>query len=66
MSLKAVTKCPFLSRVPSAFLNNAGPSLNMYGQRCPIMGRLFHLAGAGKGGQAALQAQGSKTLSLGE
>ena len=52
--------CPFLSRVSSSFLGHAGASLNMYGQRCPIMARLFHRVAASGGHQ------GAKTLTLGE
>uniref|UniRef100_H2YQT1 5-aminolevulinate synthase n=1 Tax=Ciona savignyi TaxID=51511 RepID=H2YQT1_CIOSA len=32
-----VSKCPFLTRVPSQFLRKAGQSLVSYAQRCPVM-----------------------------
>ena len=63
MSVNAVSaKCPFLARVPASFLGHAGPSLNMYGQRCPVMARMFHRAAPGGFNRAPL----TKTLSLGE
>ena len=66
MTVNAVSsKCPFLTRVPSTFLGRAGPSLNMYGQRCPVMGRLFHRAATG-GAKPAHPVLGTKTLTLGE
>lgn len=67
MTVNAVSsKCPFLTRVPSSFLNHSGPSLNMYGQRCPVMVRLFHRAATGEGAKAVQPTQGAKTLTLGE
>ena len=42
MSYAAVSKCPFLSRVSKTFLQHSGSSLDMYGQRCPVMAKLFH------------------------
>lgn len=64
MTVNAVSsKCPFLTRVPSNFLSHAGSSLNMYGQRCPVMARLFHRAATGQGGTTTL---GTRTLTLGE
>ena len=66
MSMNAVSsKCPFLARVPSSFLGHAGPSLNMYGQRCPVMARMFHRTAAG-GTKTAQTAPMTKTLTLGE
>uniref|UniRef100_H2XYE1 5-aminolevulinate synthase n=1 Tax=Ciona intestinalis TaxID=7719 RepID=H2XYE1_CIOIN len=32
-----VSKCPFLTRVPSNFLRKAGQSVVSYAQRCPVM-----------------------------
>lgn len=32
-----VRRCPFLSRVPQAFLQKAGKSLLFYAQNCPKM-----------------------------
>ena len=67
MTLNAVTaKCPFLTRVPSSFLGHAGPSLGMYGQRCPVMARLFHRMATGEGKQGVQPREGAKTLTLGE
>lgn len=64
MTLNAVcSKCPFLTRVSSDFLSHAGPSLNMYGQRCPVMVRLFHRGAAGQGGTPT---QGRRALTLGK
>jgi 5-aminolevulinate synthase len=55
MSVNAVSaKCPFLARVPASFLGYAGPSLNMYGQRCPVMARMFHRAAPGGSNAAPL------------
>ena len=49
MSVSApVTKCPFIARVSSTYLLKAGNSLGMYGQRCPVMSKLFHNS-SGKG-----------------
>ena len=63
MSVNAVSsKCPFLARVPTAFLGHAGPSINMYGQRCPVMARMFHRAAPGGSRPAPV----AKTLTLGE
>ena len=47
MSLSTAAKCPFLSRVPTSYLQSSGSSLNMYGQKCPVMSRLFHAATGG-------------------
>ena len=44
MSYAAVSKCPFLTKVSTNFLRHAGGSLGMYGQRCPVMSKLFHTA----------------------
>ena len=44
MSLSAASKCPFLTRVSPTFLRHSGSSLGMYGQRCPVMSKLFHTA----------------------
>ena len=63
MSVNAVSsKCPFLARVPATFLGHAGPSLNMYGQRCPVMARMFHRAAPGGSNAAPL----GKSLTLGK
>lgn len=60
MSITAVSKCPFLGRVSTKFLRNAGGSLGMYGQSCPVMSRLFHSAMSGA------KTATRKPLSLGE
>ena len=36
------SKCPFLGRVSSTFLQKAGGSIGVYGQNCPVMSRLLH------------------------
>ena len=59
----AASKCPFLTRVPASFLGHAGASLNMYGQRCPVMARMFHRSANGAAGKTAPVA---RTLTLGE
>ena len=63
MSAPVAAKCPFLSTVPAKFINCAGKSLGMYGQRCPVMSKLFHTAVAGSGRQAVGR---GKTIPLGE
>lgn len=60
MSLSIATKCPFVSAVPKSFLQHAGASLNMYGQKCPVMSRLFHA------GTSSIKNSGRKSLSLGK
>lgn len=30
-------RCPFLARVPQAFLQQSKPSLVVYAQKCPVM-----------------------------
>ena len=61
MSLSAASKCPFLTRVPSTFLRNCGSSIGMYGQRCPVMSKLFHTAVG-----AARQGANRKPVTLGK
>lgn len=61
MSFSAASKCPFLTRVPSTFLRNCGSSIGMYGQRCPVMSKLFHTAVG-----AARQGANRKPITLGK
>lgn len=35
------SKCPFLGKVSSKFLQHSGSSLGVYAQNCPVMSRLF-------------------------
>ena len=69
MSFSAASKkCPFLAQVSTNYLQKSGASLGMYGQKCPVMSRLFHTAsraaGGGVGNGAATPSK--QTLSLGE
>lgn len=62
MSFSAATsQCPFVSRVSTKFLQKSGKSLGMYGQKCPVMSKLFHTAAKHAVGPGEKQA-----LSLGE
>lgn len=64
MSLSVAAKCPFLGRVSSNFLQHSGNSLGMYGQKCPVMSKLFHSALASA--KSTVGTSGKKGLSLGE
>ena len=35
------SKCPFLTRVSSAFLRKSGPSFGIFASRCPVMGKVL-------------------------
>lgn len=60
MSFSVKAKCPFLSRVSFDFVRRSGNSLGMYGQRCPVMSRLFTSTTSG------LKGANGRTLSLGK
>lgn len=45
-----MSQCPFLGRVSITFVRHAGASLGMYGQRCPVISKLFHTAASGARG----------------
>ena len=60
MSLSAASKCPFLSGVSKSFLQHSGTSMNMYGQKCPVMSRMFHV------GASSIKNTGRKNVSLGK
>ncbi len=67
MSFSAASKCPFLTKVPTNYLQKSGASLGMYGQKCPVMSRLFHTASRAAGGvRSGAATPGKQTLSLGE
>lgn len=66
MSLSAASKCPFLTRVSTNYLQKSGSSLGMYGQRCPVMSKLFHTASRAAGGGSSAPTTGKQPLSLGE
>ena len=60
MSLSAASKCPFIAQVSTNFLQKSGSSRGRYGQKCPVMSKLFHtVSRAANGG-------GKQPLSLGE
>ena len=61
MSFSVAANCPFLGRVSTSFLQNSGTSLGMYGQKCPVMSKLFHTAVNG-----TRSTVGKKGLNLGE
>lgn len=60
MSLLAATKCPFVAQASTSFLLKSGASLTMYGQKCPVMSKLFHTASRAVNGVV------KQPLSLGE
>ncbi len=60
MSFSAASVCPFVSKVSLQFLQKSGSSLGMYGQKCPVMSKLFHTACRGTG------INGRQSLTLGK
>ena len=42
MSFSAAGKCPFIAQASCNFLQKSGASLGMYGQKCPVISKLFH------------------------
>lgn len=60
MSFSAASKCPFIAQVSTNFLQKSGSSLGMYGQKCPVMSKLFHTASHAANGGA------KQSLTLGE
>ena len=60
MSFSAASKCPFLTQVTTTFLQKSGTSLGMYGQKCPVMSKLFHSA------SRAATTNGKQPLTLGK
>ncbi len=39
--MELAKKCPFLKRVPSAFMRKSGPSLISYAEKCPVMSQVL-------------------------
>lgn len=61
MSFSAASKCPFVAQASSNFLQKSGASLGMYGQKCPVISKLFHTAAS-----RATIGNGKQPLTLGE